>query len=147
MFNQLIAENRVLFADKFASWQEAVAAAAQPLVRDGAIDASYIDAMIASILTHGPYIVIAPNVAMPHAQGGNSGVHQTAISFMRVKEPVAFSDSPEHAAQLLFVLASIDSENHLQMLQALVEAISEDGFLEELAEVENTDDLKRLLKN
>ncbi|HWR28352.1 MAG TPA: PTS sugar transporter subunit IIA [Negativicutes bacterium] len=145
MIKELIEMNRVIFAREFDRWEDAVEAAAQPLIRDGAIDKTYIDSMIECINKYGPYIVIAPDVAMPHAQGGGTGVHRTSMSLMKVEQPVHFSDSPEHDARLLFVLASVDSDAHLDMLQALVEEISDEAFLARLLEIQEMDELKKLV--
>lgn len=143
MFKELIDKQRVVFADKFDSWEDAIRAAAQPLLRDGAIKESYIGDMIASVNQYGPYIVIAPDVAMPHAQGGN-GVNETAISFMKVNHAVHFSESSEHDARLIFVLASVDNDSHLGMLQALVAAISDDDVLEKLPTIQCVEDLEKM---
>lgn len=143
MFKELIEKQRVAFAESFDHWEEAIRAAAQPLLRDGAIKESYIADMIASVHKFGPYIVIAPDVAMPHAQGG-SGVNETAICFMKVNRPVSFGTTSEHDARLIFVLASVDNDSHLGMLQALVEAISEDDVLEKLPEIQNIADLQKM---
>lgn len=145
MIKELIDLDRVTFAESFERWEDAVRAGAQPLIRDGAIEDAYIASMIECINKYGPYIVIAPDVAMPHAQGGGVGVNQTCMAFMKVKQPVHFSDSPEHDARLLFVLASKDSDSHLDMLQALVEEISDEDFLANLLAVNNMDELKSLL--
>lgn len=143
MFKELIDKQRVVFADKFDRWEDAIRAAAQPLLRDGAIEESYIGDMIASVNQYGPYIVIAPDVAMPHAQGGN-GVNETAISFMKVNHPVHFSESSEHDARLIFVLASVDNDSHLGMLQSLVAAISDDDVLEDLPKIQCIEDLEKM---
>jgi ascorbate PTS system EIIA or EIIAB component len=143
MIKELIAMDRVTFATGFDGWEAAVAAAAQPLIRDKAIEAAYIQSMIDCIRKYGPYIVIAPGVAMPHAQGGGVGVNQTSMSMMKVEQAVHFSDSPEHDARLLFVVASVDSDSHLDMLQSLVEEISDEEFLAGLLEIRNLDELKR----
>ena len=145
MIRELIEQDRVLFAEGFERWEDAVRAGAQPLLRDGAIEDSYVNSMIECINKYGPYIVIAPDVAMPHAQGGGVGVHTTSIAFMKVAQPVHFSESPEHDARLLFVLASTDSDSHLDMLQALVEEISDEDFLAGLLAVNNMNDLKKLV--
>ena len=143
MFKELIDKQRVVFADKFDRWEDAIKEAAQPLLRDGAIEESYIGDMIASVNPYGPYIVIAPDVAMPHAQGGN-GVNETAISFMKVNHPVHFSESSEHDARLIFVLASVDNDSHLGMLQSLVAAISDDDILENLPKIQCIEDLEKM---
>ena len=145
MIKQLIEQDRVLFAEGFDRWEDAVRAGAQPLLRDGAIEEAYVQSMIECINKYGPYIVIAPDIALPHAQGGGTGVNATSMSFMKVARPVHFSDSPEHDARLLFVLASVDSDSHLDMLQALVEEISDEEFLAKLLAVDNMEGLKAIL--
>ena len=143
MIKKLIEMNRVTFATGFDHWEKAVAAASQPLIRDEAIEDAYIGSMIECIHKYGPYIVIAPDVAMPHAQGGGVGVNQTSMAMMKVEQPVHFSDKPEHDARLLFVLASVDSDSHMDMLQALVEEISDEAFLADLLEIKDLETLKK----
>lgn len=144
MFKELLEKKRVVYAETFETWEDAVTAAAQPLLRDGAIKAEYIDHMISSIKEYGPYIVIAPNIAMPHAQGGK-GVNENSFSFLKLNEPVHFSDSSEHDAQLIFVLASVDSASHLGLLEGFVEAVSDEKFVEELLKTQNIAELEQLL--
>jgi len=144
MFKELLKKQRVTYVDKVSNWEEAILMAAKPLVRDGAITEVYIDAMIQSVKDHGPYIVIAPNIAMPHAQGG-TGVHENSFAFMKVGQPVHFSDSSEHDAQLIFVLAGIDSNSHIGLLQAFVESVSDDEFVSKLLETKNVADLEKLV--
>ena len=112
---ELIDKKRYSFHEGFENWEDAVAAACKPLIEDGAIDQTYVDAIIANVKKYGPYIVIAPNICIPHAQEG-VGVNETAICFMKTNKPVHFSDDPEHDAKLFFVLASTDNEKHLQNL-------------------------------
>ena len=54
------------------------------MVADGTVEADYADEIIACIEKYGPYIIIAPDIAMPHSQENAKGVHKTAISFMKV---------------------------------------------------------------
>jgi ascorbate PTS system EIIA or EIIAB component len=144
MFRTLIEKERVAFAEGFANWEDAVRAAAQPLLRDKAIEEVYISDMISCIHTYGPYIVIAPDVAMPHAQGGK-GVRETSVSFMKVNKAVHFSDSSEHDARLFFIVASVDNAAHLSMLQSLVEALSDEAFVAKLLDVQDINQLKQLV--
>lgn len=146
MFKDLIARNRVTFADSFVSWEDAVRAGAQPLIRDGAIKKDYVDSIIACIKEYGPYIVIAPDIALPHAKGGE-GVNETSVAFLKVEQPVRFSDSEKHHARLLFVLASVDDNAHLDMLQELVEMLSDDAFIAQLLEVKNIEALAELINS
>lgn len=143
MFKELIAKKRVVFAEGFDHWEDAIRAAAEPLLKEGAIEECYIVDMIDNVNKFGPYIVIAPDVAMPHAQSGR-GVKETSISFMKVKRPVSFSASSEHDARLIFVVASVDNNSHLAMLQALVTAISDDTIFEQLLTITCLDDLQNM---
>lgn len=140
LFQELVAKERIIFAEYFDKWEDAVKKAAEPLLRDGAISELYVEAMLDSINTHGPYIVIAPNIAMPHA-GGGIGVMETAISLMIVKQPVHFSKSSEYDAKLIFVLASVGNESHFGLLHTLVEAISDDDVVAKLMRASKIEDL------
>lgn len=144
MFKELIQKNRVSFHQGFDSWEEAIDAACQPLVNDGTITEEYIEAIINGVKEHGPYIVIAPNICIPHSQEGAKGVNETAICFMKTNEAVHFSDSAEHDAKLFFVLASIDNDAHLKNLQAFVETISDESVVEKLLQAESVEDIKEI---
>ena len=144
MLKELVELKRYSFHERFADWREAVRAACQPLLDDGSIDPEYIDAIIGKVEEYGPYIVIAPDICIPHAQEG-VGVHETAVCFMKTEEPVHFSDDPEHDARLFFVLASTDNAKHLANLSELADELSDEELVarilachtpEELAAVE-----------
>ena len=92
MFKELLKKQRVTYVDSVDNWEEAIRIAAQPLVCDGAITEVYIDAMIQSVKEYELVFVIAPNIAMPHAQGGK-GVNENSFAFMKLNQPAHFSDS------------------------------------------------------
>ena len=48
-------------------WEDAIRKAGNVLVTAGSIDTSYIEHMIQSVKTLGPYIVIMPGFALAHA--------------------------------------------------------------------------------
>ena len=129
----LLKEELIQQVDSVSNWQEAVRLAAQPLLAHGYIEESYIQAMIASINETGPYIVLAPKVAVPHASP-DSGVHQLGISLLQVKEPVDFSedDDDDKKVQLIFVLAAVDSTAHLRALQELALILDDEEAIDSL---------------
>lgn len=145
MLRELIDKKRYSFHEGFTSWEEAIEASCKPLVQDGAIEPAYVDAIIANIKKYGPYIVIAPDICIPHAQEGVVGVNETAMCFMRTKNPVHFSDDPEQDARLFFVLASTDNEVHLQNLSNMVGLIEDESVVEKLLEAECKEDLEAIL--
>ena len=129
----LLKEELIQQVDSVSNWQEAVGLAAQPLLTHGYIEESYIQAMIASIKETGPYIVLAPKVAVPHASP-DAGVHQLGISLLQVKEPVDFSedDDDDKKVQLIFVLAAVDSTAHLRALQELALILDDEEAIDSL---------------
>lgn len=129
----LLKEELIQQVDSVSNWQDAVRLAAKPLLANGYIEESYIQAMIASINETGPYIVLAPKVAVPHASP-DAGVHQLGISLLQVKEPVDFSedDDDDKKVQLIFVLAAVDSTAHLRALQELALILDDEEAIDSL---------------
>lgn len=144
MLKEIIEKNRYSFHKGFDNWEDAVKASCKPLIDEGAIEPEYADSIIASIKNFGPYIVIAPNICIPHAQEGK-GVNETAVCFMRTEEPVHFSDDPEQDARLFFVLASTDNERHMQNLVSMVGLIEDQSIVEKLINSKSIEDLKAIV--
>ena len=144
MFKELVENNRYCFYDGFDNWQDAIKASVTPLINDGIATEEYTQAIIESVNNNGPYIVIAPNICIPHAQEGK-GVNDTAISFMKTNKPVKFSDSEEHDAQLFFVLASTDNAKHLNNLAQLVEFLGDEETVQKLLASTCGQDLQNLI--
>lgn len=67
------------------------------------IDQSYVDEIIQCVETFGPYIIIAPEVAMPHSSEESAGVFGTAISFTKFKQAVTFAGDQEAKTATLFL--------------------------------------------
>ncbi len=68
-FKQSLMENNSVLLNAAASdWRSAIKLGTDMLIRSGAVEPRYHDAIIGSIEKMGPYIVIAPQFAMPHAR-------------------------------------------------------------------------------
>ncbi|BCL75306.1 hypothetical protein JHS3_10420 [Jeongeupia sp. HS-3] len=131
MLQDILPVESIRFADRFDDWRDAVRAACQPLLERGAIEPAYIDAIIENVEKIGPYIVIAPDVAIPHARP-EAGAKAIAMSLLKVSEPVAFSDDPEHQARLLFAFSATDSHSHQRALKQLAHWIMDEAKFAEL---------------
>ncbi|MCI7477172.1 MAG: PTS sugar transporter subunit IIA [Selenomonadales bacterium] len=143
MLKELVEKGRISFHEGFDRWQDAIAAACEPLLKDGTIEQIYVDEIIKKVTELGPYIVIAPNIAIPHAQEGY-GVHDTAVCFMRTERPVSFSDDGEYDARLFFVLASVNNDEHLKNLVEMSDALSDEDYVEKLLACKTAEDLLKL---
>lgn len=145
MLKTMVDEHHVSFQQRFDCWQDAIAAGAKTLLEDGTLDQVYVDDIITCIQTYGPYIIIAPFVAMPHSTLGGRGVHKTAISFMKVEEPVVFDpDDPSKDARLFFTLAATENDQHIQNMSALANMLLREGVIEDLLEATSSEDLLKI---
>lgn len=144
MLKELVEKKRYSFHEGFDDWRDAVRAACQPLIDDGSIKTIYPDEIIKKVEELGPYIVIAPNLCIPHAQEG-VGVNETAMCFMKTEKPVHFDpNDPEKDARVFVVLASTDNNIHLQNLALLVETMSDEEKFEKILEAKTPDDLIKI---
>jgi mannitol/fructose-specific phosphotransferase system IIA component (Ntr-type) len=66
----------------------------------------------------GPYIVVAPGIALPHARP-EDGVKKACIAVVRLKTPIEFGNKENDPVYLLVALAAIDDKQHVQGLAEL----------------------------
>ncbi|KXU14114.1 Ascorbate-specific PTS system, EIIA component [Streptococcus oralis] len=105
----LTENNSIRLGLSASSWQEAVKLAIDPLVESGAVLPEYYDAIIESTEEYGPYYILMPGMAMPHARP-EAGVKRDAFSLITLTEPVTFSDGKE--VTVLLALAATSSQIH-----------------------------------
>ncbi|BDG59603.1 BglG family transcription antiterminator [Caldinitratiruptor microaerophilus] len=106
-----------------ADWEEAIRLAGGPLVEAGHVEPRFVDAMVETVRRIGPYIVVDRGVALPHARP-EDGVISLGISFVRLREPVAFGHETNDPVKLVFAIASPDAEIHLRALQQLADLLA-----------------------
>ena len=114
----LIRSDNIMLKVEASDWQEAIRKGGELLVASGLICEQYIDAMIDAVNEHGPYIVLTPGVALPHARC-DSGVIRTGISLITLKESVDFLDSENNPVNIVICLAAADKSAHLDLLRDL----------------------------
>lgn len=136
-------KSKTQFVDEVRSWEESIEIASKPLIENNYITSEYIEAMVENVKVNGAYIVIVPEIAMPHAST-DRGVMKTGMSFLKLNKPVLFPDNQE--VKLFFVLAAKDSSTHLELLSDLSSILIEEDFRERLKEVTSEEDLLSLLE-
>lgn len=142
MLREFVEKKHCKFAEEAKNWQDAIRMSCETLEADGTVEANYKEDIIACVEKYGPYIVIMPNVALPHSQEGAVGVNKTAISFMKLNKPVSFdSEDPEKDARLFFTLASCNPEQHLNNMMKLSDLLMNDDVVAALLEANTEADL------
>ena len=140
LFKEFVAQKHYSFHEGFDDWREAIRAACAPLVADGTIQKEYVSYIIEKVEELGPYIVIAPEICIPHAERGR-GVNRTAMCFMKSETPVRFHEDGEHDARIFVVLAAADDEEHIQNLIELSERLSDEETVAKLLAATTPEDL------
>lgn len=88
-FYDLLSEERIQVGYLAEDWEDAVRQSGKLLLDTGAVKPEYVDEMVMNIKKNGPYIVVCPETALPHASA-EQGVIQEAASVLRLKEPIDF---------------------------------------------------------
>jgi PTS system ascorbate-specific IIA component len=123
--------------------ETAIRASGQLLVESGRVTADYIDQMVAAVEEFGPYIVIAPGIALAHARPSQA-VLSTGLSLAVLATPVEFG-SHNDPVSLVFGLAAVDHDGHLEVLAALAERLSDEDFVNNLINAPTIERLGSLL--
>ena len=144
MFKEFVAKKHYSFHEGFDDWRDADRAACKPLVDDGTVEKVYPEIIIEKVEELGPYIVIAPNICIPHAERGR-GVNGTAMCFMKTEKPVRFDENDrDKDARIFVVLAAIEEEVHLNNLMQLAEKFSDEDLVAKVLEAKTPEDLEKL---
>jgi len=144
MLQELLTAQTIRFAKETESWETAIALCAAPLIEQGYIQADYITACTHNVHKHGPYIVIAPLVAMPHAQAPEY-VNQLSMSYLNLETPVNVADQPERAAKVFIMLAAEDKTKHLNAMAALGNILSDESNLERMVYAKDVADVLQII--
>lgn len=145
MLKEFVEKKHYKFAESAKDWKDAIRMSCESLEADGTVEGNYKEDIIRCVEKYGPYIVIMPDIAMPHSQECAVGVHKTAIGFMKLEQPVSFDpEDPEKDATLFFTLASCDSEQHLANMAKLADIMTNEELVAELKKAKTPEDLLAL---
>ena len=125
-----------------SDWEDAVRYAGHLLYVCDAVEERYIEAMVENIKEHGPYIVIWPGTALPHADT-LEGVKREAASLVRLKTPVEFYNEMNDPVRYIIAVSILSAES---INQALYDVMAIFGNEKTKAELDMIDDEKKLLE-
>ena len=91
----------------------------------------FADAMIRVAKEFGPYIVVAPGIALPHARP-EDGVIKATIAILRLKTPVNFGNKDNDPVYLVVALAAVDHEQHIEGLRELASVLGDDANIQRI---------------
>lgn len=124
MLKQLLTPDTISLGVSANNWEEAVRLSGNLMVKAGCVEPRFVDAMVGFVAANGPYVVIAPGIAIPHARP-EDGVKKMCISLITLKNPVEFGSEDNDPVDLVIGLAAIDNSSHLDALAELIEILSD----------------------
>ncbi len=141
---KLLPVERIAVAVQADGWESAVRAAGSLLVNTGAAEERYIDGMIATTKELGPYVVIAPGVAIPHSRP-EDGVLNPSLSFVKLATPVEFGHQENDPVHLIIALGATDHDQHVEALQTIAEILMDETRYKALLSAETVDDVTKVI--
>jgi len=137
-------EGSILIKDSVVDRNQAISIAGDLLVASQRVKPEYVDSMLEAIEKFGPYIVIAPGIALAHGKPSEA-VIATGLSLLMIREPVEFKHSENDPVQLVFGLAASDHESHIEVMAQLAEFLSDSELVNSLLTCSNIEQIRALI--
>jgi mannitol/fructose-specific phosphotransferase system IIA component (Ntr-type) len=127
-----------------SDWKEAIRIGGNLLVGVDAVTPEYVEAMIRFTEEFGPYIVIAPGLAIPHARP-EEGVLKVGFSLVTLRTPVEFGMPQNDPVHTLFAFGAPDKEAHVEALMKVATLCSSEECFCQIREATRIEEVLELL--
>jgi PTS system ascorbate-specific IIA component len=137
-------EGAILIKESVDTRSAAIEIAGELLVQSGKAKHSYVASMLEAVERFGPYIVIAPGIALAHGKPSED-VIETGLSLLLVKQAIEFQHAQNDPVQLIFGLAATDHESHIETMAKLAELLSDQDRVSTLLTSSDSEQIRVLL--
>ncbi|WP_099610184.1 PTS sugar transporter subunit IIA [Vibrio fujianensis] len=144
IFNLIGDSGIVISNEKNLSVDAALDIACSTLIAQGKVNKNYLDAIKVKHKEIGPYYVLAPKIAMPHARP-EDGVNEAGLQVTVFKHGVDLESEDNGDVYLSVTLAAVDSDSHIQTIVALSELFQNDDDINAIISAESKDEIARIL--
>lgn len=125
--------------------EEAIRAVGRILVECGIAEERYTDAMLSVCNQLGPYVVLVPGVAIPHA-APEDGALDIGLAIAVLAQPVRFGHAENDPVHTVIAFASPDQNQHIGVLSALARFLGDPERCKRMAGAHSAQDVVDLLK-
>ncbi|TQO19539.1 PTS system ascorbate-specific IIA component [Rhodoglobus vestalii] len=139
-----LSDDAVILGAEAPDWRSAIRIAGDALTASGSTTDEYTAEMIRAVEELGPYIVIAPSIALAHSRP-SPAVLKTGISWVSLAHPVEFGHAANDPVRLVVGLAAVDHDSHLTTMSNLAGVLS--GDIDSLLEATNPEQLRALIRD
>jgi len=145
LLNQALAEGSISVRATASNWKQAIELAGDALVSSQRTTTQYTEAMVQAFEELGPYMVIAPGIALAHARPSEA-VLGTGLSLITLSEPVVFGSEANDPVRLVIGLAAVDHDSHIDLMAALSDLLMDVMKVNMLLQAENLEQVRTLLR-
>ncbi|WP_317178766.1 PTS sugar transporter subunit IIA [Lelliottia amnigena] len=145
MLNKWLNDATIMLEDRVENWPQALELCAQPLLDMNVIAPEYVTAIVEQHHKLGPYYVLAPGLAMPHARP-EEGAKGLGLSLLKLKQGVSFGAGEFDPVDIIIMLAAPDENSHIEMISALAELFSSDDDLAELHRANTREEINAIIE-
>ncbi|MBM6606693.1 PTS sugar transporter subunit IIA [Enterobacteriaceae bacterium RIT814] len=145
MLYKWIFEQTIQLQDSVENWPQALEICARPLLEMNVIAPEYITAIVEQHQKLGPYYVLAPGLAMPHARP-EEGAKGLGLSLLKLKEGISFGAGEFDPVDVIVMLAAPDKHSHIEMISALAELFSSDEDMAQLHVATTREEIKAIIE-
>ena len=124
-------------------WRAAVRAAGAALTAAGIAQPSYAAEMIRMIDEHGPYVVIAPGLALAHARPGPE-VLKDGIAVVTLATPINFGHPYNDPVSVVLALAVDSPDAHVALVAELANLFNDSTAITDLAAATTVEEVQHL---
>jgi PTS system ascorbate-specific IIA component len=139
-----LTEESIVIGAQAEDWRTAVREAGAALTRSGATLPAYAEEMVRMIDEHGPYVVIAPGLALAHARPGPT-VLANGLAVVTLATPVNFGHPHNDPVSVILGLAVADAEAHLASVAELANIFNDEGAIPALAAANSVEEVQRIM--
>ena len=145
LVESLMAEDMIRVQERASNWQQAVKIGINCLVDAGKVLWVYYDAVVQAVEKNGPYFVLMPGVALPHARP-TDGVVKSGFSLITLKTPVNFGSPENDPVSVLLSFASSTAAVHTgKILTQAAVLFEEEKRVEKMANAQSADEIRDIL--
>ena len=144
LLQDLLSEDNVSFHYPAETWEDVIRHGGQLMVDAGFIEPTYTEAMIDVVRDMGPYIVLAPGLAMPHARP-EMGAKQVGAALVTLEKPIDFGSPENDPVSVAVFLCAPNKEEHIQLLTDIATLFEDEEFLDAAVNFESIEDVQAFL--
>ncbi|KGM95681.1 PTS system mannitol-specific transporter subunit IIA [Clostridium novyi A str. 4552] len=145
MLSEVIMPEVIKLNAECSKWEEAIGIGVEILIEKGYVEHSYEEAILEKLKELGPYMVVTPNIVLPHARPEN-GVNKTSLSLVTLKNPINFGNKENDPVKLIITIASENNRDHIEFLAEIVDLLRNKEDLEKIFKTDSKEEVINILK-